>query len=109
MSNVVFMPVVHPVNGFYKFFYRSDVHEKMNCIRCQTYHDTPQSLAEGDINQSTHNSSEFSPEISDIGGFAEIAGCLQRLKSSEKQVGDIYFIVVIVHRYYTNSLLLFHF
>ncbi|KAL6218807.1 hypothetical protein ACLB2K_012016 [Fragaria x ananassa] len=66
---------------------RSDVHEKMNCIRCQTYHDTPQSLAEGDINQSTHNSSEFSPEISDIGGFAEIAGCLQRLKSSEKQIG----------------------
>ncbi|XP_050365140.1 protein CHROMATIN REMODELING 25 [Argentina anserina] len=61
---------------------RSDVHEKMNCIRCQTYHDTPQSITEGDINQSTHESGE-----SDIGGFAEITGCLQKLKSSEKQIG----------------------
>ncbi|KAM5549273.1 hypothetical protein ABKV19_000607 [Rosa sericea] len=66
---------------------RSDVHEKMNCNRCQTYHDTPQSTAEGDINQSTYKSSESAPEISDIGGFAEITGCLQKLKSSEKQIG----------------------
>lgn len=72
----------------------------MNCIRCQIYHETPQSIAEEDS-----NISESAQETSDIGGFAEIAGCLQKLKSSEKQVGIIYIFVVTD----TNSLLLCHF
>ena len=71
------------------------MHEKMNCIRCQTYHDTLQSIAEGDINQSTQESNESAPEFTDIGGFAEIAGCLQKLKSSEKQVRNIFLLVII--------------
>lgn len=66
---------------------RSEVHEKMNCIRCQIYHETHQSIAEEDSNISTHKSGESAQETSDIGGFAELAGCLQKLKSSEKQVG----------------------
>lgn len=81
------------------------MHEKMNCIRCQIYHETPQSIAEEDSNISTHKSGESAQETSDIGGFAEIAGCLQKLKSSEKQVGIIYIFVVTD----TNSLLLCHF
>lgn len=86
------------------------MHEKMNCIRCQIYHETPQSITEEDSNISTHKSGEHksgesAQETSDIGGFAEIAGCLQKLKSSEKQVGIIYILVVTD----TNSLLLCHF
>ncbi|PKI55553.1 hypothetical protein CRG98_024053 [Punica granatum] len=45
---------------------RSEIHEKMNCLRCQNTDDT---------------------ENWDIGSFAEIAGCFHKLKSSEKQVG----------------------
>ncbi|BFG41805.1 hypothetical protein CerSpe_280790 [Prunus speciosa] len=66
---------------------RSEVHEKMNCIRCQNSNDTHRSVAEGDANQPTNESGQSGHEISDIGGFAEMAGCLHELKSSEKQVG----------------------
>lgn len=100
-----FIWLIHPVNGCYQFWYRSEVHEKMNCIRCQIYHETPQSIAEEDSNISTHKSGESAQETSDIGGFAEIAGCLQKLKSSEKQVGIIYILVITD----TNSLLFCHF
>ncbi|PQQ10890.1 protein CHROMATIN REMODELING 25 [Prunus yedoensis var. nudiflora] len=66
---------------------RSEVHEKMNCIRCQNSNDAHRSIAEGDANQPTNESGQSGHEISDIGGFAEMAGCLHELKSSEKQVG----------------------
>ncbi|XP_068321911.1 protein CHROMATIN REMODELING 25 [Pyrus communis] len=66
---------------------RSDVHEKMNCIRCQNTNDTPQTTAEGEANESTNQNGQSGQVISDIGGFAERAGCFHQLKSSEKQVG----------------------
>nr|KYP45084.1 hypothetical protein KK1_033366 [Cajanus cajan] len=62
---------------------KSEIHEKMQCSRCQTF-DGLQST-EG---QSTTTDSESDGETSDIGGFAETAGCLQNLKRSEKQVGS---------------------
>ncbi|XP_061354468.1 protein CHROMATIN REMODELING 25 isoform X2 [Gastrolobium bilobum] len=65
---------------------KSEIHEKMQCARCQTY-DGPQSTDEKYVAQSTKIYSESDEETSDIGGFAEIAGCLENLKTSEKQVG----------------------
>ncbi|RDY04883.1 Protein CHROMATIN REMODELING 25, partial [Mucuna pruriens] len=62
---------------------KSEIHEKMRCSRCQTF-DGPGS----NDAQSTITDSESDEETSDIGGFAEIAGCLQNLKRSEKQVGS---------------------
>jgi len=56
----------------------------MQCSRCQTF-DGPRSTEA----QSTITDSESDEETSDIGGFAEIAGCLQNLKRSEKQVTSI--------------------
>lgn len=58
---------------------RSEIHEKMNCVRCQN-HD-----AVGNGLESTKD--EFNYKDPDIGGFAEISGCLHKLKDSEKQVG----------------------
>ncbi|XP_027362727.1 protein CHROMATIN REMODELING 25 [Abrus precatorius] len=60
---------------------KSEIHEKMRCSRCQTY-DEPQST-----DAQTIIDSESDEDTSDIGGFAGIAGCLQNLKRSEKQVG----------------------
>ncbi|KAI4295641.1 hypothetical protein L6164_035664 [Bauhinia variegata] len=65
---------------------KSDIHEKMRCTRCQTYDDEPESNDWKYADQSTPNS-ESDKESADIGGFAEIAGCLQKLKRSEMQVG----------------------
>jgi DNA repair and recombination RAD54-like protein len=62
----------------------------MNCIRCQNYNERPESVDEGDGNQSANISGQSDQETSDIGGFAQIAGCLNKLKSSEKQVGHIH-------------------
>ncbi|KAL4615457.1 hypothetical protein ACB092_07G126200 [Castanea dentata] len=66
---------------------RSEIHEKMNCIRCQNYNEKTESVEEGDENESANVNCQSDPETSDIGGFAKIAGCLHKLKSSEKQVG----------------------
>lgn len=61
----------------------SEIHEKMQCSRCQTF-DGPRSTDA----QSTITDSQSDEETSDIGGFAEIADCLKNLKRSEKQVGS---------------------
>ncbi|XP_027912240.1 protein CHROMATIN REMODELING 25 [Vigna unguiculata] len=61
---------------------KSEIHEKMQCSRCET-HGGPQST---DAQSTADN--ESGEETSDIGGFAEIAGCLQNLKRSEMQVGS---------------------
>jgi len=53
----------------------------MQCSRCQI-HDGP-----GSTDAQSTEDNESGEETSDIGGFAEIAGCLQNLKRSEKQVG----------------------
>lgn len=81
--------------GIINYICRSEVHEKMNCIRCQNSNDTNRSIAEGDANQPTNESGQSGHEISDIGGFAEMSGCLHELKSSEKQVGHIFLWDVI--------------
>lgn len=67
--------------------HRSEIHEMMNCIRCQSDNDRPET-EERDAIQSMNRSCESDQDTSDIGGFAEIAGCLDKLKSSEKQVCD---------------------
>lgn len=54
---------------------RSEIHEKMNCNRCQNYE------MQVDASPSSQSDEE------DIGGFASVSGCLHKLKSSEKQVG----------------------
>ncbi|KAM7259996.1 hypothetical protein ACFE04_015737 [Oxalis oulophora] len=61
---------------------RSEIHEKMKCIRCEK--GPVKDDEEESINMISCESGE---KIVDIGGFAEIAGCLNKLKSSEKQVG----------------------
>lgn len=61
----------------------------MNCIRCQNHNDMPENIDKGDDNQSISKSCQSDEDTSDIGGFAEITGCLGKLKSSEKQVDDI--------------------
>ncbi|KAK9286123.1 hypothetical protein L1049_014504 [Liquidambar formosana] len=66
---------------------RSEIHENMNCIRCQTFGDGPESVEEEDGDKSTYKDCQTDQEALDIGGFAGIAGCLHKLKSSEKQVG----------------------
>ncbi|KAF5448145.1 hypothetical protein F2P56_028703 [Juglans regia] len=66
---------------------RSEIHQNMNCIRCQNCNDRPESIEEGDGNHSTNINCQSDQETSDIGRFAEISGCLHKLRSSEKQVG----------------------
>ncbi|KAK7392979.1 hypothetical protein VNO78_21429 [Psophocarpus tetragonolobus] len=60
---------------------KSEIHEKMQCNRCPTFNGSPNTEAE-----SIKRDSESDEETSDIDGFSEIAGCLQNLKRSEKQV-----------------------
>ncbi|XP_045816620.1 protein CHROMATIN REMODELING 25 isoform X2 [Trifolium pratense] len=63
---------------------KSEIHEKMRCGRCQPY-DGPQDT---DVLSTMINGECDDDDTSDIGGFAEIAGCLGNLKRSEKQVGN---------------------
>ncbi|KAJ6309457.1 hypothetical protein OIU77_015254 [Salix suchowensis] len=58
----------------------------MNCARCLCSNGK---LDEGigDVDESTYENCMPNQEVFDIGGFAAIAGCLDKLKSSEKQVG----------------------
>ncbi|KAB1993614.1 hypothetical protein ES319_D13G042800v1 [Gossypium barbadense] len=65
---------------------RSEIHEKMNCNRCKN--DGSENIGEQERCESENGSSGSDEEVSDIGGFAGIAGCLDKLKSSEKQVGS---------------------
>ncbi|KAH1030799.1 hypothetical protein J1N35_042973 [Gossypium stocksii] len=65
---------------------RSEIHEKMNCNRCKN--DGSENIGEQERCESENGSSRSNQEVSDIGGFAGITGCLDKLKSSEKQVGS---------------------
>ncbi|KAK9044328.1 hypothetical protein V6N11_072638 [Hibiscus sabdariffa] len=67
---------------------RSEIHEKMNCNRCKNYGTGSENIAEQEESESENRSSGSDQEVFDIGGFAGIAGCLDKLKSSEKQVGS---------------------
>lgn len=65
--------------------YRSEIHEKMSCNRCQRDAVMPDDNPIADF-----NTQGLQPDQEDIGGFAGVAGCLHALRSSEKQVG-LYF------------------
>ncbi|OVA15799.1 SNF2-related [Macleaya cordata] len=66
---------------------RSEIHENMNCFRCKACEledKAPENIMEvedGATNEGCQDNQ------GDIGGFAEISGCLHKLKSSEKQLG----------------------
>ncbi|KAH9656079.1 protein CHROMATIN REMODELING 25 [Citrus sinensis] len=66
---------------------RSEIHENMHCTRCQNYDDGAESIGEGDETNSANKNDQSDQEVTDIGGFAGLAGCLHKLKSSEKQLG----------------------
>ncbi|KAL3814221.1 hypothetical protein ACJIZ3_015489 [Penstemon smallii] len=60
----------------------SEIHEKMCCNRCKQGEMILDSRVESD-----YTNVGCQPDDEDIGGFAGIAGCLNNLKSYEKQVG----------------------
>ncbi|KAI4318616.1 hypothetical protein MLD38_032295 [Melastoma candidum] len=64
---------------------RSEIHEKMNCTRCSNVEETEESANE--VGHVPENSGTYDSDGGDVGSFAEIAGCLHKLKASEKQVG----------------------
>ncbi|XWS54814.1 hypothetical protein CRYUN_Cryun10bG0121500 [Craigia yunnanensis] len=66
---------------------RSEIHEKMNCNHCENYDTGFENIGEQKECESENGSFGSDQEVFDIGGFAGIAGCLDKLKSSEKQVG----------------------
>ncbi|KAJ4817595.1 DNA repair and recombination protein RAD54-like [Rhynchospora pubera] len=59
---------------------RSEIHENIKCTRCQD----DNNIEEGDYSES--DTITMSGD-GDIGGFAEISGCLHKLKRYEKQIG----------------------
>ncbi|XP_019092703.1 PREDICTED: protein CHROMATIN REMODELING 25 [Camelina sativa] len=64
---------------------RSEIHEKMSCIRCQNDASGTENMEEGSENDVDGNACQIDQE--DIGGFAKDAGCYNLLKNSERQVG----------------------
>ncbi|KFK39241.1 hypothetical protein AALP_AA3G218800 [Arabis alpina] len=64
---------------------RSEIHEKMSCIRCQNDASGTENMEEGNENNLDDNACQIDQE--DIGGFAKDAGCFDSLKDSERQVG----------------------
>ncbi|KAK2645335.1 hypothetical protein Ddye_020530 [Dipteronia dyeriana] len=64
--------------------HRSEIHENMDCIRCQNHNDG-RKRTKGDEENATIKNCQSQQEVSNIGGFTELAGCLHKLKSSEKQ------------------------
>uniref|UniRef100_A0A803LE39 Protein CHROMATIN REMODELING 25 n=1 Tax=Chenopodium quinoa TaxID=63459 RepID=A0A803LE39_CHEQI len=73
---------------------RSEIHEKMDCVRCRIS-DTTDTIQNGmlenrvevDCIESNSEGYQSGQNTADIGGFAEISG-LHMLKSSQKQVGS---------------------
>ncbi|XVF67591.1 hypothetical protein PTKIN_Ptkin10aG0133400 [Pterospermum kingtungense] len=66
---------------------RSEIHGKMNCRRCENHDTGSENIGEQEECEPENGSSGSDQEAFDIGGFAGIAGCLDKLKSSERQVG----------------------
>ncbi|XP_072952965.1 DNA repair and recombination protein RAD54 [Typha angustifolia] len=71
---------------------RSEIHENMKCTRCKKESlfakdgtDCVTGVTDG--KDSSIGDQQANQVADDIGGFAEIAGCLQKLKSPEKQLG----------------------
>lgn len=68
---------------------RSEIHENMNCPRCSARNQLPAEITiDISVSRDSTDGGRCSGQtIDDIGGFAEIAGCLDKLSSSEKQIG----------------------
>nr|XP_043625344.1 protein CHROMATIN REMODELING 25 [Erigeron canadensis] len=68
---------------------RSEIHEKMNCTRCQNSGErATDEIPNVSMSECAGSPDERCPsDEEDIGGFAGISGCLHNLKSSEKQAG----------------------
>ncbi|CAN6466682.1 unnamed protein product [Victoria cruziana] len=72
----------------------SEIHENMNCARCNAtcmqVEDGMKSLTESASERRVAEGEHLiDRQKNDIGGFAKIAGCLEKLTNSEKQVGHI--------------------
>ncbi|KAL8151353.1 hypothetical protein V2J09_021161 [Rumex salicifolius] len=65
---------------------RSEIHEKMHCVRCSQNEN--EFIKEEDGVEYMEGASVRGQEKDDIGGFAELAGCLHSLKDSERQIGS---------------------
>ncbi|XP_020575569.1 DNA repair and recombination protein RAD54 [Phalaenopsis equestris] len=68
---------------------KSEIHENMNCTRCNT---NDQEVEDGNAylhvrNKHSSGDGQASQLSDDIGAFAEISGCLHKLKRSERQIG----------------------
>lgn len=71
--------------------HRSEIHENMNCARCKedglmAVNNIVNEIEDDDSGDSCDGKQKLSGLVNDIGGFAEIAGCLQKLTSSQRQV-----------------------
>ncbi|KAJ8504198.1 hypothetical protein OPV22_005084 [Ensete ventricosum] len=71
---------------------RSEIHENMNCARCKedglmAVNNIVNEMEVGDSEDSCDGKQKLNGLVNDIGGFAEIAGCLQKLTSSQRQLG----------------------
>ncbi|CAL9045906.1 unnamed protein product [Musa banksii] len=71
---------------------RSEIHENMNCARCKedglmAVNNIVNEIEDDDSGDSCDGKQKLSGLVNDIGGFAEIAGCLQKLTSSQRQLG----------------------
>nr|XP_018681955.1 PREDICTED: DNA repair and recombination protein RAD54 isoform X2 [Musa acuminata subsp. malaccensis] len=71
---------------------RSEIHENMNCARCKedglmAVNNIVNEIEDDDSGDSCDGKQKLSGLVNDIGGFAEIAGCLQNLTSSQRQLG----------------------
>lgn len=85
---------------------RSEIHVKMNCARCLFSDGELEGI--GDVDESTYENCMPNQEVFDIGGFAAIAGCLDKLKSSEKQVSHLPITAILLdHNFQMSHLILF--
>ncbi|KAF3782555.1 CHROMATIN REMODELING 25 protein [Nymphaea thermarum] len=71
---------------------RSEIHENMNCARCNTNYmqveDGMKSVKEYVFERRVaEDECHTDQQDVDIGGFAKVARCLEKLKNSEKQLG----------------------
>ncbi|XVE66850.1 hypothetical protein DITRI_Ditri08aG0113000 [Diplodiscus trichospermus] len=64
---------------------RSEIHEKMTCNHCENCDTESENVRDQEKCESENGSSGSDQEVFDISGFAGIAGCLDKLKTSEKQ------------------------
>ncbi|XP_020681684.1 DNA repair and recombination protein RAD54 isoform X1 [Dendrobium catenatum] len=68
---------------------KSEIHENMNCARCNTNaQEVEDNNGYSDVrSKDSSGSCQVNQSADDIGGFAELAGCLHKLKKSERQIG----------------------